>query len=161
VSADETVPDDRAAPEPGDDVLATLVRGMADAVLIADLEGRIVFWNDGATRLFGWPPEEAVGQRLDMIIPERLRERHWNGWAGVMETGTTKYGDQLLEVPAVRRDGRPMSIAFTVSLLTGPAGEMTGVAAVLRDDTEHFQQRRAAREEIATLRAALEGSPSS
>jgi PAS domain S-box-containing protein len=134
---------------------------MADAVLIADADGRIVFWNDAASRLFGWPAEEVLGQRLDVIIPERLRERHWTGWANVMVTGTTKYGDDLLEVPATHRDGRPMSIAFSVSLLTGPTGAVTGVAAVVRDDTERFQQRRAAREEISNLRAALEEAQSS
>jgi PAS domain S-box-containing protein len=159
VSTDKT--DDVGDFVVSDDVLATLVRAMGDAVLIADAEGRIVFWNDAATRLFGWPREEALGQRLDLIIPERLRQRHWDGWTKAMATGTTKYGDQLLEVPAVRRDGQPISIAFSVSLFTGPSGAVDGVAAVLRDDTEHFQQRRATRDEIAGLRAALEEARSS
>jgi PAS domain S-box-containing protein len=136
-------------------LLATLVRQLGDAVLVCDRDGRIVFWNDAATRLFGWDPDEAVGQGLDLIIPERLRQRHWDGWQHVMRTGVTKYGDQLLEVPANHRDGRRLSIAFTVALLKSATGAVDGIAAVIRDDTERFQQRRAAREELETLRAEL------
>ena len=137
-----------------DDVLAEVVRRLADAVLIADVQGRIVFWNAAAERLFGWSEAEAVGQRLDLIIPERLRSRHWDGWHRVVATGETKYGDSLLEVPALRRDGRPLSIAFTVSLLTAPGRhEVTGAVAVIRDDTARWQERRALRDEIARLRA--------
>jgi PAS domain S-box-containing protein len=139
-----------------DRVLATLVREMADAVLMADVHGTIVFWNGAAERLFGWTAAEAVGQTLDLIVPERLRNRHWEGWQRVMATGETKYGESLLEVPAQNREGRPMSIAFTVSLLMDPGGAVVGVAAVVRDDTSRWQERRAQRDEIARLRAELE-----
>ena len=139
-----------------DRVLARLVREMADAVMLADVHGTIVFWNGAAERLFGWTAAEAVGQTLDLIVPERLRKRHWEGWQRVMATGETKYGESLLEVPAQNREGRPMSIAFTVSLLTEPgSGNVVGVAAVLRDDTTRWQERRAQRDEIARLRTEL------
>ena len=116
--------------------LAELVADLADAVVIADADGTIVFWNQAATALFGWPAAEALGSSLDLIIPERLRGRHGDGYRQVMATGHTKYGQQLLEVPAVHRDGRPLSVAFTVTLLTRP-GQVRpdGIAAVLRDDT--------------------------
>jgi PAS domain S-box-containing protein len=136
-----------------DRVLAELVRHLADAVLIADGNGTIVFWNDAAERLFGWTAADAIGQTLDLIVPERLRNRHWEGWHRVMATGQTKYGESLLEVPAQHREGRPLSIAFTVSLLTDSGGTVTGVAAVFRDDTARWQERRAQRDEIARLRA--------
>ncbi len=137
-----------------DAALAEVVRRLADAVLIADADGQIVFWNAAAERLFGWSEEEAVGQRLDLIVPERLRDRHWEGWHRVMATGETKYGDSLLEVPALRRDGTPLSIAFTVSLLTEPGtDEVTTVVAVLRDDTVRWQERRETNAELARLRA--------
>jgi PAS domain S-box-containing protein len=137
-----------------DAVLAEVVRSLADAVLIADAHGQIVFWNPAAERLFGWSEAEAVGQRLDLIVPERLRDRHWEGWHRVMATGETKYGDSLLEVPALRRDGSPLSIAFTVSLLTEPGtDEVTRVVAVLRDDTVRWQERREMNAELARLRA--------
>jgi PAS domain S-box-containing protein len=144
------------SPVVGDETLGQLVRGLADAVLVADTNGTIVFWNGAAERLFGWSAPEAVGQRLDLIIPERLRPRHWDGWQRVMETGETKYGDSLLEVPAQHREGKQLSIAFTVSLLTGPDGTLAGLAAVVRDDTTRWQERRAQRDEIARLRAELE-----
>jgi hypothetical protein len=91
---------------------------------------------------------------LDVIIPERFRERHWARYRAVMATGTTAYGSTLLEVPGNHRDGRNMSLAFTVTLVTDPVlGSCTGVAAVIRDDTVAWQQRRALRNELNDLRA--------
>lgn len=134
--------------------LVDLVHELADAVVIASADGTITFWNDAAERLFGWPATEAVGQSLDLIIPERLRERHWTGYRTVMATGHTSYGTRLLEVPALHRDGRPLSIAFTVTLLHRPGETLPhAIAAVLRDDTERWQERRRLRQELAALRA--------
>ena len=138
-----------------DGVLADLVRGMADAVVIADADGTITFWNDAATRLFGWPAAEAIGESLDLIIPERLRDRHWTGYRSVMESGHTSYGDRLLEVPALHRDGRSLSIAFTVSLLRHAGSDVPyAIAAVLRDDTERWQERRRLRAQLAEVTGA-------
>jgi PAS domain S-box-containing protein len=135
-----------------DHVLGRLVRDLADAVVIADADGTIVFWNEAATRIFGWSGQEAVGRSLDLIIPEPQRARHWAGYRTVMATGHTKYGDRLLEVPALHRDGRRLSIAFTVSLLRPPGlSAPIGIAAVVRDDTERWQERRRLREELARL----------
>lgn len=132
--------------------LAELLRHLADAVVIADTEGNITFWNDAATTLFGWDGAEALGSRLDLIIPERLRERHWAGYQQTMATGHTSYGERLLEVPALHRDGRGLSIAFTVSLLHEPAtAALTGIAAVIRDDTARWQERRQLRREVERL----------
>ena len=133
-----------------DDVLVQLAHELADAVVIADPIGTVTFWNTAATRLFGWPAAEAIGQRLDLIIPERLRDRHWAGYREVMNSGETGYGMTLLEVPALHRDGRPLSIAFTVTLLVRP-GETRpyAIAALIRDDTERWRAMR-------DLRAKLE-----
>lgn len=129
-----------------DALLAALVRGLADAVIVADPKGTIAFWNDAATRLFGWSSEEACGAPLEIIIPERLRARHDEGYRRVMSTGQTKYGTQLLEVPALHRDGHTISIAFTVTLLEHPSDvRPRGIAAVIRDDTERHEERRRAR----------------
>ena len=138
--------------------LTELVHGMADAVIIADAAGTIRYWNASAERLFGWSATEAVGQTLDLIIPERLRARHWEGYERVMATGTSQYGTRLLEVPAEHRDGRRLSIGFTVSLLHRDDGTVKGIAAVLRDETERFQERRAVRAELEELRARLQSS---
>jgi PAS domain S-box-containing protein len=134
-----------------DRVLAQLVRGLADAVVVADPMGTIVFWNAAATRIFGWSEAETVGRSLDLIIPERLRARHWDGYRRVMETGHTQYGSRLLEVPALHRDGHTFSIAFTVTLLM-PAGQQRpdGIAALIRDDTARRQELRSLRDRLAT-----------
>jgi PAS domain S-box-containing protein len=131
-----------------------LVRYLADAVVIADPDGVIVFWNDAATSLFGWSAADATGRSLDLIIPERLRDRHWAGYRKVMETGHTDYGSRLLEVPAVHEDGHAMSVAFTVTLLMHPGEQRPEwIAAVLRDDTQRWQERRRMRERVAELEA--------
>ena len=152
------VEDDRtlAIPELQDAQLGRLVRHLADAVVIADAMGTIVFWNTAAQAMFGWSAGEAVGRSLDLIIPERLRKRHWDGYVQVMESGHTEYGNRLLEVPAIHRDGRAISVAFTVTLLTvDDQTRPVGIAAVMRDDTQRWQERREARAEIAALRARL------
>ena len=133
---------------------AQLVSDFADAVVIADPDGLIVFWNAAATSLFGWSATEAVGSSLDLIIPERLRARHGAGYRRVMSTGHTDYGNRLLEVPAIHRDGRPLSVSFTVTLLTDPGRQQPhGIAAVIRDDTERWQERRRTRQRLAELEA--------
>jgi PAS domain S-box-containing protein len=133
--------------------LATLVVDLADAVVIADPTGRITMWNEAASRLFGWTSEQAVGETLDLIIPERLRARHRTGYERVMETGVTSYGSRLLEVPALHRDGTGLSIAFTVTLI-GPPGPVRGIAAVIRDETARWRERRELRAQLEAL-----GSP--
>jgi len=133
---------DPALSRPGSAELARLWDDLADAVIIADPAGEIVLWNRAAERLFGWPAPEAIGQTLDLIIPERLRDRHWTGYQQVMETGQTSYGDRLLEVPAVHRDGRTLSVAFTVTLMTRPDNTIASIVAVLRDETARWNERR-------------------
>jgi PAS domain S-box-containing protein len=131
---------------------AQLTLGLADGLVVAEGDGTIMFWNDAATRIFGWSVAEAVGESLDLIIPERLRERHWDGYRRVMATGETHYGVTLLEVPAVHREGRPLSIAFTVTLLRHPGSDRPyAIAALLRDDTSRWQERRELRQRLAEL----------
>lgn len=122
----------------------------ADAILATDREGTIQFWNPGAVRIFGFAEEEAVGASLDLIIPERLRKRHWDGWQHVMERGETRYGaGDLLGVPAVTKDGRQISVEFTIILLRGANHQITGMAAILRDVTVRFEETRRLRRQLA------------
>lgn len=140
-----------------DESLADLVRHLADAVVICDRGGSIRFWNAAAERIFGWSADEVLGTSLDVIIPERLRGRHWAGYERVMASGQTSYGGRLLEVPALHRDGRTLSIAFTVSLLRDSDAEpVSGIAALIRDDTERWQERRRLREELDQLRSGAQ-----
>ncbi|QIJ73991.1 PAS domain S-box protein [Methylobacterium sp. NI91] len=132
-----------------------LVAAIGDAVVISDADGRIVTWNPAAERIFGFSEAEAMGETLDLITPERHRKRHWDGYAKTMRTGETRYGTSLLKVPALHKDGRALSIAFTVALLHGAEGEVTGIAAIIRDETERFQEERALRRRVAELEEAL------
>ncbi len=119
-----------------------VVEALGDAVVICDRDGSIRFWNDAAERLFVFTKTDALGKSLDLIIPERLRERHWAGFDKAMATGETSPGRDLLRVPAVHKDGRQLSISFTVGLLFGPEGKVTGIAAVIRDDSDHLDQEK-------------------
>src|SRR4051812_14856450 len=113
------------------EICRAIVVGTSDAVVVANQDGKITLWNGGAERIFGFSAAEAVGQSLDLIVPERLRQRHWAGYRRVMETGQTRYGTELLAVPAVRKDGTRLSIEFTVTLLRGDDGDVIGIAAIL------------------------------
>jgi PAS domain S-box-containing protein len=131
-------------------VAEAVLAARSDAIVAADRDGIIRVWNSGAERIFGYTVAEALGRSLDLIIPERLRQRHWDGYRRTMETGKSRYGDgDLLSVPAIRRDGATISIEFTVVPLKGEAGAMVGIVAVMRDVTKRFEEMRALRKEVA------------
>jgi PAS domain S-box-containing protein len=125
-----------------------LIEVIGDAIVVADTSGAINVWNPAAEHLFGFTQAEALGSSLDLIIPERLRVRHWAGFGKTMATGETRYAHDVLRVPAVHKDGRALSIAFTVGLLYGPQREVIGIAAVIRDETARFAEERALRKRL-------------
>src|SRR5262245_56764942 len=128
-----------------------IIDGSPEAIIFADRDGIIRLWNAGAEAMFGDSATEAIGQNLDLIIPERQRGRHWEGYQKVMATGVTRYGKELLAVPAVRKDGTRISLEFTIVLLRDEAGQTMGTAALIRDVTARWQQERALKERLATL----------
>jgi PAS domain S-box-containing protein len=128
---------------------AQLLQVMGDAVIVADPHGDIVFWNGAATRIFGFTAAEAMGQNLTLITPQRLQQRHNAGFEKSMATGTTRYGTTLLKVPATHKDGRTLSIAFSVAMLVDSQHKVTGIAAVIRDETQRFQDDRDLRKKLA------------
>lgn len=135
---------------------ARIVAGSPDAILFADREGKIRLWNAGAEAVFGWRADEVLGRSMDLIIPERLRARHWSGWDKVMETGITRYGSgQLLAVPAVRKDGASISIEFSIQLLRDQAGAILGPVAVVRDVTERWKREKELHRELKELKARV------
>ncbi len=139
-----------------DDLPRRILEGSPDAVLVSDRAGAIRGWNAAAERLFGFAAAEALGASMDLIIPERLRGRHWGGWDQVMETGVTRYGDgQLLAVPASHKDGRQLSVEFSIQLLKDGAGRIEWVVAIFRDVTERFQKDKALKLRLKELEAKV------
>ena len=137
-----------------------IVDGSPDAVVFGDAQGIIRLWNAGAEAIFGFAAAEAVGQSMDIIIPERLRGRHWEGYHRTMATGVSRYGaGDLLAVPAVTKDGRSISIEFTIQMLKGPSGEILGPVATMRDVTKRFQREKDMSRRIKELEASRPPSP--
>jgi PAS domain S-box-containing protein len=127
------------------------------AILFADRDGKIRLWNAGAEATFGYTPAEALGQSLDLIVPEKQRARHWEGWERVMASGVTKYGRDPLAVPALRKDGSRISIEFNIVLLRAPTGELLGAAAMVQDVTARWQQQKEMNARLAALEAKTSG----
>jgi PAS domain S-box-containing protein len=129
-----------------------LVSTRADAIVAADRDGIIRFWNPGAECIFGHLAADAIGHSLDLIIPERLRQRHWAGYGRTMQTGESRYGEgDLLSVPALRNDGATISIEFTITPLKDEAGQMVGIAAIMRDVTRRFEEMRLLKQRLADV----------
>jgi PAS domain S-box-containing protein len=125
------------------------------AFVVGDREGIVRLWNAGAEAMFGWSAEEALGKSMDMIIPEKHRPRHWEGYERVMATGVTKYGSSLLAVPALTKDGRRISIEFNVVLLKDAGGRVLGIAASMQDVTARWERDKTLRARLAEMEAKL------
>lgn len=130
-----------------------IVAASSDAIMFSDREGIIRLWNSGAEKMFGFSSEEALGQSLDLIIPENLRGRHWDGYGRVMASGSSRYSTDLLSAPALRKDGTRISTEFSMVMVKDDAGRMLGVAAVIRDVTARWQREKELKERIKALEA--------
>jgi PAS domain S-box-containing protein len=130
-----------------------LLMAIGDGVVVADADGKIVFWNPGAEHIFGFTEGDAIGQTLDLIVPERQRQRHWGGFEKTMQTGQTRYGNDLLRVPALHKQGHPLSIAFTVAMLHGADGKVSAIVAIVRDETARWNEERELRGRVKELEA--------
>jgi PAS domain S-box-containing protein len=134
-----------------------IVEDSGVAVIYGDAAGVIRLWNRGAEKIFGWTAEETLGRSMDLIIPEKHRSTHWDGYFRVMKTGLTKYGSSVLAVPAVTKDGRRISIEFSVVLLTEPTAGVVGIAAFLQDITQRWERDKALRVRLAAAEALAQG----
>jgi PAS domain S-box-containing protein len=131
--------------------LQALVEASGDGFVAAGPDGTIVLWNPAAERIFGYTAAEALDHSLDLIIPERFRQRHWEGYRRVIECGESRYGAEVLRVPGLHKDGRSLSIAFTVALLRGAGGGVQAIVAIVRDETARWEEERALRRRVAEL----------
>ena len=132
-----------------------LVEAVGDAVVASDASGAITLWNPAAQRMFGFTQDEALGKSLDIIIPQRQQQRHWDGYHKTMATGQTRYGNDVLRVPAVHKDGHGLSIAFTVALLFTADNKVSAIVAVIRDETSRFAEERSLRKRLTELEMQL------
>ena len=131
--------------------LRQLVECVGDAIIVVDAHEKIVMWNPAATRIFGYSEAEALGNTLDLIVPDRQRHRHNEGCRKTMETGITRYGTSLLKVPALHQNGSMLSIAFTVGMLFGEHQKVSGIVATIRDETARFAEERALKKRLSDL----------
>lgn len=134
-----------------------IVEQMAEALIFADPEGIIRMWNPGAEALFGHSADEAVGRSLDLIVPERLRQAHWEGYRRAMSEGATKYGREPLLTRTAHRDGTTMYVDMGLAVVTDGRGNVAGAVAIVRNATQRREHERGLRGRIAELEARLEG----
>lgn len=135
-----------------DGLAEALLTMESDAIIATDHAGIIRFWNPGATRIFGFSVDEAMGQSLDLIIPPNLRARHWEGFHRVMATGESHYGHgDLLSVPAQTKSGQRISVEFTIAVPRDQARRPSGTVAILRDVTKRFEEVRTLKRQLADM----------
>lgn len=150
----------------GEVLAERLIEQAPDGVIFADLAGVIREWNVAAQRIFGHRREEAIGRNLDLIVPERFREAHWNGYNRALADRRTKYEGQSLATRSIRQDGTSIYVELSFAIVTGPDGVALGAIAIARDITERFTRERderihvhALEEQIAALQAARDDLP--
>ena len=132
-----------------------LIESAGDAVIVADPAGLIIYWNKGAQAIFGYSQSDVMGKTLDLITPKQHQKRHWEGYAKTMQTGVTRYGSSVLRVPANHQDGHSISIAFTVTLLYSDHHDITGIAAIIRDETRQFMENKKLKQRINELEKSM------
>lgn len=149
---DELLDDDDIAFPPG--LAEAVLTTASDAIIATDRSGMITFWNPGASRIFGFSANDAMGRSLDLIIPENLKARHWAGFNAVMATGRSQYDQgSLLAVPALTKSGERISVEFTIIMLRDEQQQLSGTVAILRNVTQQFETIRKLRRQLAEATA--------
>jgi PAS domain S-box-containing protein len=128
-----------------------IVEGAPDAIIFADRNGAIRVWNRGAETLFGYSAAEVLGKSLDVIIPERLRQAHWEGFRRALDTGRTKYGGRVLTTRSVHKNGTKLYVDLSFGLVSDEAGAFVGAFAIGRDCTARYLAESALRARVAEL----------
>ena len=125
-----------------------------DAVIFAGTDGVITYWNEAATRIFGHSAAAAMGQNLDIIIPEQYRAAHWTGFDRALAAGDTKYRGQSLATRSVRADGGQIYVELSFGIVKDAAGVAIGAIATARDITERFNADREMRRKLREFERA-------
>ncbi len=141
--------------EPYRPILEAILETPAEAIVATDRDGNVIFWNPGATRVFGFTVGEALGGSLDLIIPDRLRARHWDGFRKAVAAGRSRYGEgELLSVPAMTKSGDKISVEFTITMLRDGVGAVVGMIAIMREVTKRFEEQKRLERKLVELQAA-------
>jgi PAS domain S-box-containing protein len=127
-------------PQPFD--LGAILEQAPVSIILADREGVIRVWNRASEALFGFSAAEVVGQNLDVIVPERLRAAHWQGFDRSLASGDTKYAGHVMTTRATHKDGRKLYVEFSFAMLKDAEGRVIGAIAAGRDGTERFLSER-------------------
>ena len=122
-----------------------------DAIIFADRDGVIQLWNIGAEVLFGFPAAEIIGSTLDVIIPERFRQAHWEGFRRAVASGHTRHGGSVRTTRAVHKSGRKLYVDLTFGLVKDDSGSVIGSVAVGRDCSVRYLAEKALRERLVEL----------
>ena len=140
-------------PLPLETTAAHLLRSMPEAVIFCDLEGVIRVWNGGAEKVFGWSAAEAVGQSLDLIIPERMRKAHWDGFDQAIARGGVKPGRTSMITRSLHKAEEFIYVDMSFEMVRDESGQLIGSMAVARDATKRFNEEKALRKQLAELTA--------
>jgi PAS domain S-box-containing protein len=132
-------------------ILESIFNGVGDGVLFCDTQGIIRFWNRGCEKIFGYSAKEALGQSLDIIIPEKYQKRHWDGFFNAVKSKTSKYSDDLLSVPAIGKNNKSISIDFSIAIVEQDS-QLLGFGAIIRDVTQSFLDKKQLKKEIEELK---------
>jgi PAS domain S-box-containing protein len=130
-----------------------IVAQAPDAIIFADRDGIIRVWNAAAERIFGFTADSAIGQDLNIIVPESLRDAHWTGYDRALAAGDTKYRGQALPTKATRTDGSQNYVELSFAIIHGSGGDVIGALAHARDITERFERDRTMRRRLKELEA--------
>jgi PAS domain S-box-containing protein len=136
------------------ELAVALVERSPDAMIFAGLDGMIGAWNPAAEHIFGHTAAEAMGQSLDLIIPERFRSAHWTAYDKALESGKTKTDGTPTMTQATHKNGETIYIEVGFRLVYGADGKPMGAMASAREATQRFQREREMRRELKELREA-------
>lgn len=132
---------------------ASLLRSMPEALIFADRDGIIHVWNAGAETVFGFSAAEAIGQSLDLIIPERMRKAHWDGYNQALARGDVKPGRTSMITRSLHKSGESIYVDMSFAMVKDASGQLIGSMAVARDATVRFTEEKNLRKQLAELTA--------
>lgn len=109
-----------------------IVQGIGDALIYSDRAGVIRFWSEGATALFGFSAEDALGASLDLIVPEKMRAAHWRGFHAAVESGESHYTGRVMRTKALHKTDAKVYVELSLSLVKDKTGAVIGSVAMAR-----------------------------